>query len=181
MAKKRERPINIPEGVKVKVENTLISVEGPKGKLERDIPPSLKAEITDGQLLLKRQEKEAKVIALQGLFHTLITNMIEGVVKDYEKILEIVGVGYRAKMEEKKLSLFLGFSHPIEVEVPENLEVKVAKTTILIKGIDKELVGNFAASIRKIQPPDVYKGKGIRYQGEYVRHKVGKTAVATTV
>ena len=181
MAKKRERAINIPEGVKVKVENTRISVEGPKGKLERVIPFSLKTEIFNGQLLLKRQEKEPKIIALQGLFRTLIANMIEGVARGYEKILEIVGVGYRAKIDGKRLSLSLGFSHPIEVEVPENLEVKVAKTTIRIFGIDKELVGSFAASIRKIQPPDAYKGKGIRYQGEYVRHKVGKTAVATTV
>ncbi len=179
--KKRERPLNIPEGVKVKVKNRLISVEGPKGKLEREIPLVLRDELANGQILLKRQGNGPKITALQGLFRTLIANMIEGVVRGYEKTLEMVGVGYRAKMEGKKLSLSLGFSHPIEIEVPENLEVKVTKTTILIKGIDKELVGNFAASIRRIQPPDAYKGKGIRYQGEYVRHKVGKTAVATTV
>ncbi len=179
MAKKRERPITIPEGVKATLGNNLITIAGPKGKLEREILPSLKAEIKEKQFFLKRQNEEPKNIALQGLFRTLIGNMITGVVEGYQKVLEIVGVGYRAKVEGKKLSLSLGFSHPVEMEIPSGLTVEVTKTTISIKGIDKELVGRFAASIRAVRPPDAYKGKGIRYQGEYVRHKVGKTAVAS--
>ncbi len=180
MVKKRERAIDIPEGVKTTVRDNFIIIEGPKGKLERKIPFSLKIGKTEKQILLKRQGEEPKNVAFQGLFRTLISNMIIGVVKGYEKVLEIVGVGYRAKIEGKKLSLSVGFSHPVEIEVPDGLAVEVTKTTISVKGIDKELVGRFAASIRGVRPPDVYKGKGIRYQGEYVRHKVGKTAVATT-
>ncbi len=181
MVKKRERPIYIPEGVKSTVKDNVIIIEGPKGKLERKIPFSLKAGIIEKQILLKRQGEEPKNVAFQGLFRSLISNMITGVVEGYEKILEVVGVGYRAKIEGKKLSLSVGFSHLVEIQVPDDLTVEVAKTTISVKGIDKELVGRFAASIRDVRPPDAYKGKGIRYRGEYVRHKVGKTAVATTV
>ena len=167
--------------MKVKIENQLISIEGKKGKLERHIPLSLKAQISEGKLLLtRRKDERMKVVELQGLFRTLISNMIQGVNEGYEKVLQVIGVGYRAKVEGQKLSLLLGFSHPKEVEIPKGLEVKVSAPNISIKGIDKELVGNFAASIRRIQPPDVYKGKGVRYQGEYIRHKVGKTAAATT-
>ena len=179
MVKKRERAIDIPEGVKTTVKDNFIIIEGPKGKLERKILFSLKAEIIEKQIFLKRQGEEPKNVAFQGLFRTLISNMIIGVVKGYEKVLEIVGVGYRAKIEGKKLSLSVGFSHPVEIEIPDDLTLEVTKTTILVKGIDKELVGRFAALIRDLRPPDVYKGKGIRYRGEYVRHKVGKTNVAT--
>ncbi len=179
MVKKRERAIDIPEGVKTTVKDNFIIIEGPKGKLERKILFSLKAEIIGKQIFLKRQGEEPKNVAFQGLFRTLISNMIIGVVKGYEKVLEIVGVGYRAKIEGKKLSLSIGFSHQVEIEIPDDLALEVTKTTILIKGIDKELVGRFAALIRELRPPDVYKGKGIRYRGEYVRHKVGKTNVAT--
>jgi len=185
MARLGKRPIEIPEGVKVKKESNKIVVEGPKGKLENQLLPYIEVEVEDNKKILVKNsisENNKKLYkkgeAFQGLMRSLIENMVIGAKDGYEKVLEIHGVGYKAEVKGKKLILTLGFSHPVEIDIPKEISVEVARNTVIfIRGIDKQKVGNFAAVVRKIYPPEPYKGKGIRYRGEYVRHKAGKAAV----
>lgn len=171
------KPVTVPAGVEVKIdEKNIVTVKGPKGQLTQAIDPSMKIEINDGILTVTRPTENKKHKSLHGLSRTLINNMIIGVTEGYEKKMEIVGVGYRAAKQGKKLVLNLGFSHPVEMEDPEGVETEVpTQLEIVVRGINKQLVGNYAAKIRAWREPEPYKGKGIRYAGEHVRRKEGKT------
>ncbi|MCR3954736.1 MAG: 50S ribosomal protein L6 [Gudongella sp.] len=171
------KPINLPAGVEIKVsDNNLVEVKGPKGQLSQQIDPEMIIKIEDGVLNVERPSEQKRHKSVHGLSRTLIWNMVEGVTEGYQKSLDIVGTGYRAAKQGNKLVLTLGYSHPIELEDPKGLEVEVpAQNKIIVKGIDKQQVGNFAAKIRDFRKPEPYKGKGIRYTDEYVRRKVGKT------
>lgn len=180
MARIAKKPIEVPTGVKVKPEGNRVVIDGPKGSLNHELMPGLKIEVKEKDLFVLTVDDspvEAKALnASHGLTHALIQNMIHGVTAGFEKKLEIQGVGYRAAMEKGKLSMSLGFSHPVVMELPKGVTVDIEKQTLLtVKGIDKYLVGETAAKIRRVKPPEVYKGTGIRYLGEYVRKKVGKT------
>jgi large subunit ribosomal protein L6 len=170
-------PIEIPAGVEIKVSDTnLVSVKGPLGTLEEQINKDIKVTIDGNQVIVERPTNNKNHRSLHGLSRSLINNMVIGVTKGYEKKLEIQGVGYRAAKKGKVLDLQLGYSHPIEMEDPAGITVEVpSNTQIIVKGIDKALVGNYAAKIRKWREPEPYKGKGIRYEGEYVRRKEGKS------
>ncbi|NLC02911.1 MAG: 50S ribosomal protein L6 [Tissierellia bacterium] len=171
------KPIDLPTGIEVKVDdNNLVEVKGPKGQLTEQINPELGINIEDGVLTVGRPTESKKHKSLHGLSRTLISNMIVGVTEGYSKTLEIEGTGYRAAKNGNKLVLTLGYSHPIELEDPQGIEVEVPATNrIIIKGINKQQVGNYASVIRDFRKPEPYKGKGVRYAGEYVRRKVGKT------
>jgi large subunit ribosomal protein L6 len=172
--------ISIPKGVEVKLAEQSISIKGPKGELSTSLPSPITAEIADGELKFNRPDDSRDNRSLHGLARALANNMVTGVTTGFEKELEIQGIGYRADMRGSKLGLALGFSHPVEVEVPKGLKVSVDGTTrIKIAGADKQLVGQFAANIRSIRPPEPYKGKGIRYLNEHVRRKVGKAGAAS--
>ncbi|MBR5338262.1 MAG: 50S ribosomal protein L6 [Lachnospiraceae bacterium] len=169
-------PIAIPAGVTVDIaENNKVTVKGPKGTLERVLPAELEIKLNDGQVEVSRPNDLKKMKSLHGLTRTLINNMIVGVTEGYEKVLEVNGVGYRAAKSGKKLTLSLGYSHPVEMEDPEGLEAVVDGNKITVKGIDKEKVGQYAAEIRDKRRPEPYKGKGIKYADEHIRRKVGKT------
>ena len=169
-------PIAIPSGVTVDIaENNKVTVKGPKGTLERVLPQELEIKLNDGQVEVTRPNDLKKMKSLHGLTRTLINNMIVGVTEGYEKTLEVNGVGYRAAKSGKKLTLNLGYSHPVEMEDPEGLEAVVDGNKIIVKGIDKEKVGQYAAEIRDKRRPEPYKGKGIKYADEHIRRKVGKT------
>lgn len=172
------KPIEIPEGVEVKLsDDNFIQVKGPKGELSRKLHPNMKINIDGNTIIVERPNDEKENRALHGTTRSLINNMVEGVTKGFQKELEIIGVGYRAQLQGKKLVVNAGYSHPVEVEQEADIEFEVPKNTeIIVKGIDKERVGAVAANIRAIRPPEPYKGKGIRYKGEYVRRKEGKTA-----
>ncbi len=168
-------PIPVPQGVTVEVKPGLVRVKGPKGELVVEIDPEMKVVQEEGVIRVKRPSEARRHRALHGLTRTLIANAIEGVTKGYEKELEIRGIGYRAKMSGNKLELSVGFSHPVLFEPPEGIKIEVPEPTkIKVSGIDKQKVGQVAANIRAIRPPDAYKGKGIRYAGEVVRLKPGK-------
>jgi len=171
------KPIVIPNGVEVKIsDKNLVEVKGPKGTLKEQFDPNMDIKIDGNVITVNRPNDLKKYKSLHGLTRTLIANMIEGVTNGYSKKLEIVGTGYRAQKQGKKLVLNLGYSHPIEMEDPEGIEVEVpAQTQVIVKGINKQLVGNYAAKIRDLRKPEPYKGKGIRYADEVVRRKVGKT------
>jgi len=172
-------PIAVPSGVELKVAGGAMQVKGPKGSLARAIPEGIGLELSDGQATLKRPDDEKPSRARHGLARALLANMVIGVTEGFTRVLEIQGVGYRAEASGKKLNLTLGFSHPVEVEIPDGLKVSVENNTVVtIEGIDKERVGQFAADVRAFRPPEPYKGKGIRYQGERVRRKVGKAGAA---
>ena len=171
--------IVIPSGVEVTLTGNHIKVKGPKGELELDFDPAVTVVKDEEGIRVKRTSDEPAVRSLHGLTRALIANMVTGVSQGFEKRLEIIGVGYRAQVSGKKLTLNLGFSHPVDLAVPEGLMVemdKEAKNTLVISGIDKQLVGQFAANIRSFRPPEPYKGKGIRYVDEYVARKAGKSA-----
>ena len=170
-------PIAIPAGVDIKIgEGNLVTVKGPKGTLERKLSADMNIAIEDGHVVVTRPSDLKKFRELHGLTRTLIANMIEGVTKGYEKVLEVNGVGYRAAKQGKKLVLTLGYSHLVEMVDPEGIESVVeGQNKIIVKGIDKEKVGQFAAEIRTKRPPEPYKGKGIKYDYEHIRRKVGKT------
>ena len=170
-------PIAIPAGVTVTIaENNKVTVKGPKGTLERVLPAEMSIKEEDGQIIVTRPSDLKKMKSLHGLTRTLINNMIVGVTAGYEKKLEINGVGYRAQNQGKKLVLSLGYSHPVEMEDPEGLESTMeGQNVIIVKGIDKEKVGQYAAEIRDKRRPEPYKGKGIKYADEVIRRKVGKT------
>ena len=169
-------PVAIPAGVTVTIaENNLVTVKGPKGTLERELPVEMNIKEEDGHIVVTRPNDLKKMKSLHGLTRTLINNMIHGVTEGYEKVLEVNGVGYRAAKQGKKLVLSLGYSHPVEMEDPEGIETKVDGNKIIVSGISKEKVGQFAAEIRDKRRPEPYKGKGIKYETEVIRRKVGKT------
>ena len=170
-------PIAIPAGVTVTIaENNVVSVKGPKGELVRELPVEMEIKEEEGKIIVARPNDLKRMKALHGLTRTLIANMITGVTAGYEKKLEVNGVGYRAAKAGKKLTLNLGYSHPVEMEDPEGIEtVMEGQNIIIVKGIDKEKVGQFAAEIRSKREPEPYKGKGIKYADEVIRRKVGKT------
>ena len=170
-------PIEIPSGVDVQIDTGLVRVKGPKGELSQAVSRDLAFEREDSQLLVKRPTDRSEHKALHGLTRSLVYNMVQGVTEGFEKRLEIQGVGYRAQLRGKTLELALGFSHPVRVEAPDGIDFEVpAPTQIIVRGIDKQAVGEIAARIRKLRPPEPYKGKGVRYAGEYVARKVGKRA-----
>jgi large subunit ribosomal protein L6 len=172
-----KQPIAVPSGVTVQVEPELVRVNGPKGELHERISRDMKVEESDGELLVSRPSDRGEHRALHGLTRSLIANMVEGVTNGFEKRLEIQGVGYRAQLRGKNLDLSVGYSHQVQIEAPAGIEFEVpAPTQIVVRGISKQAVGEVAARIRKVRPPEPYKGKGIRYQGEYVQRKVGKRA-----
>ena len=177
MSRIGKMPIAIPDGVTVEVaENNKVTVKGPKGTLERTLPAEMTIEQKDGQITVTRPNDLKRSRSLHGLTRTLINNMVVGVSQGYEKVLEINGVGYRASKAGNVLTLQLGYSHPVEMTDPEGIEsVCETQTKIVIKGIDKEKVGQYAANIREKRPPEPYKGKGIKYADEHIRRKVGKT------
>ena len=169
-------PVAIPAGVEVKLEEgNVITVKGPKGTLTRKLVDDLDIKVEGSEVIVTRPSDLKRYKSLHGLTRTLIFNMVEGVTNGYTKELEINGVGYRAAKAGKKLTLTLGYSHPVEMEVPEGIETKVDGNKITVSGIDKEKVGQFAAEIRTKRPPEPYKGKGIKYTTETIRRKVGKT------
>ena len=170
-------PIEIPSGVTIEVsDDNTVKVTGPKGSISEKIDDAMKISIEDGVLTVERPSDLKRHKALHGLSRTLIMNMVEGVTNGYEKTLEIIGTGYRAAKSGNKLTLNLGYSHPIELEDPEGIEVEVpSANVIIVRGIDKQKVGNYTAVIRDFRRPEPYKGKGVRYKGENVRRKVGKT------
>jgi len=177
MSRIGKKPIEIPPGVSVSVDPGRVMVNGPLGELTQTIPPRIRVEQSDGELTVSRPTERGDDRALHGLTRTLVANMVEGVTKGFEKRLEIQGVGYRAALRGQALELAVGFSHPIVVDPPAGITFEVPTATeILVKGIDKQRVGQIAADVRAVRPPEPYKGKGIRYQGEYVRRKVGKRA-----
>lgn len=168
-------PIEIPKDVQVSQQGNQLTVKGPKGQLVKKLHPDMTIDIEDGFISVKRHSETKEHRSLHGLTRTLIANMVEGVTKGFQRNLEIVGVGYRAAMQGKKLVLTMGFSHPVEFIPEAGLEIEVpAPTKISVKGVDKELVGQLAANIRKVRPPEPYLGKGIRYEGERVIRKAGK-------
>jgi len=175
MSRIGKKPIDIPSGVEVKIDGNVITVKGPKGSLTKEIHPEMIVKIENNQILVQRPSDERHHKALHGLTRTLIANMVEGVTKGYEKVLEIVGIGYRAQKQGKKLILNVGYSHPVEIEEPAGITIEVPdQNRIVVKGIDKQQVGDFAANIRKVREPDPYLGKGIKYADEVLRLKEGK-------
>ncbi|MFC4025654.1 50S ribosomal protein L6 [Oceanobacillus longus] len=171
------KPVEIPEGVEIKLNGTTVTVKGPKGELTRELHQDMKVNIEGNVLTVERPSDHKDHRALHGTTRSLINNMVEGVSKGFEKSLEIIGVGYRAQKQGNKLVINAGYSHPIEIDPIDGIEIDVPKNTqLIIKGIDKELVGAIASNIRAIRPPEPYKGKGIRYTNEHVRRKEGKTA-----
>ena len=176
MSRIGKMPIVIPAGVSVEVaENNKVTVKGPKGTLERVLPKEMEIKVEGAEVVVSRPNDLKKMKSLHGLTRTLVNNMVVGVTNGYEKKLEVNGVGYRASKAGKKLTLNLGYSHPVEMEDPEGIESTVDGNKIIIKGIDKEKVGQYAANIRDKRRPEPYKGKGIKYSDEVIRRKVGKT------
>jgi len=187
MARLGKKPIAVPDKVQVEIKDGRVLVRGEKGKLEHEIFDRLTVTLENNQITIANQvsEKQKKDYrrndALHGLMRTLVLNMLRGVKDGFEKILEIHGTGYKSEVKGKQLTLTVGFTHPVTMDIPEGIALEVLKNTIIyVRGINKELVGNFAAKIRAVFPPESYKGTGIRYRGEYVRQKVGKAAAGVT-
>jgi large subunit ribosomal protein L6 len=177
MSRIGKQPIAIPDGVNVAVDPGRVTVNGPLGELTQNVPARMLIEKEDGQLLVKRPTQRGDDRALHGLTRSLVANMVEGVTNGFEKRLEIQGVGYRASLRGTALELNVGYSHPVVIDAPAGITFEVpVQTEVVVKGIDKQQVGEIAAEIRAVRKPEPYKGKGIRYRGEYVRRKVGKRA-----
>jgi large subunit ribosomal protein L6 len=177
MSRIGKQPIALPQGVEVKVANNEVSVKGSKGTLTQQLVEGIKISIEDGHAIVSVDENIDDAGALHGLYRALISNMVLGVTAGFEKKLEMIGVGYRAIVQGKFLDVQVGFSHPTKVAIPEGVTVRVDKNTaIFVSGADKQVVGQFAATVRATRPPEPYQGKGIRYSGEYVRKKAGKSA-----
>lgn len=175
MSRIGKKPVTIPKDVKIEVKDREVFVQGPKGKLSRKLTGRINVEIKDGQLLLTRVADTKMDKSMHGLYRALIVNMIKGVTEGYLKELEIIGVGFKAAVAGDKLNLALGFSHPVNFAIPAGIKIETPKPTqLVIKGIDKELIGEVATEIRAIYPPEPYKGKGIRFVGEHVKKKIGK-------
>jgi len=172
-----KQPIPVPSGVEVKIEGSTVSVKGPKGELSGTFNEDINIELADGEIVVTRPSDARQHRSLHGLTRSLIANMVTGVSEGFQKTLEIVGVGYRAQMKGSDLEMQLGFSHPVLVKAEPGIEFEApTPTRIIVRGIDKQRVGQVAAEIRGWRPPEPYKGKGVRYEGEYVRRKLGKTA-----
>jgi len=177
MSRIGKRPIELPAGVAVSLSPGRVMVNGPLGELTQTIPQRITVEQEDGELIVGRPTERGEDRALHGLTRSLVANMVDGVTKGFEKRLEIQGVGYRASLRGQALELNVGYSHPVVKQPPDGITFEVpAPNQIVVKGIDKQKVGQIAAEVRKVRPPEPYKGKGIRYEGEYVRRKVGKRA-----
>lgn len=177
MSRIGRKPIEIPKGITVTMKDGIVTAKGPKGELTEKVHPDISVEVKDGQVLVTRKSDEGKYRALHGLWRALIQNMITGVTLGYSRKLEIVGVGYRAEMKGLRLQLLLGYSHPILFAAPEGIKIEApTQTSIIISGVHKQLVGLVAAKIRSFRPPEPYKGKGVKYEGEYIRRKAGKAA-----
>ena len=177
MSRIGKQPIEVPSGVNVAISPGRVQVNGPLGELSQDVPQRITIEQEDGTLTVKRPTERGDDRALHGLTRSLLANMVEGVTNGFEKRLEIQGVGYRAALRGTDLELNVGFSHPVVIKPPQGISFEVPEaTSVLVKGIDKQQVGEIAAQVRKVRPPEPYKGKGIRHEGEYVRRKVGKRA-----
>ena len=177
MSRIGKQPIDIPDGVEIDVKPSEVTVKGPKGELSQQIVPDMKVSLDGATLTVERPTDRGEHRALHGLTRSLIANMVEGVTDGYERRLEIQGVGYRAQLKGKALEMSLGYSHPVTLQAPEGIEFEVPEPTqVVVRGIDKQLVGEIAARIRKSRPPEPYKGKGVRYAGEHVSRKVGKRA-----
>jgi large subunit ribosomal protein L6 len=173
-----KQPVPIPAGVTVEMAEGRVRVKGPKGTLFERMPPGIRVQVAEGQVKFERADDKKETRAFHGLARALVANMVKGVTKPFVKELEIQGVGYRADVSGRKINLSLGFSHPVTVEIPEGISVSVDRNVLLrIEGISRARVGQFAADLRALRPPEPYKGKGIRYLGERVRIKVGKAAV----
>lgn len=185
MSRIGKAPITIPNGVEIQIkDNNIVVVKGPKGELSEKINSDLKIKIEDGQLMVERPTEQKRHRAMHGLYRTLIANMVEGVSNGFTKQLELIGVGFRAKSTGQDLELSVGFSHPVIVRLPNEVKVSTAaekgqNPTIILESNDKQLIGEVAAKIRSIRKPEPYKGKGIRYVGEYVRRKAGKSAASS--
>ncbi|MBI4766822.1 MAG: 50S ribosomal protein L6 [Deltaproteobacteria bacterium] len=176
MSRVGKKPIPIPKEVKVVLNNEGLMVKGPRGELNRSMPPELSVQVDADKVSIHPQDDSQKVKALFGLFRTLVANMVKGVSEGFERVLEIQGVGYRAEVQENQLVLNLGYSHPVSFQLPEGISVQVERQTrVVLRGIDRDLLGLTAARIRRFRPPEPYKGKGIKYQEEKIRRKVGKT------
>ena len=176
MSRIGNKPITVPEGIEVKLDGQKITVKGPKGTLEKEIHNNISVKLENGVITVTRPNDQKENRSLHGLTRTLINNMIQGVSQEYTKQLEINGVGYRAAKQGKTLVLTLGYSHPVNMEEPEGITYEVPNpNSIIVRGIDKELVGQMAAEVRKQRPPEVYRGKGIKYADEHIRRKEGKT------
>jgi large subunit ribosomal protein L6 len=177
MSRIGRKPIPLPAGVMVSISPGRVMVNGPLGELSQTVPQRITVEQQDGELVVTRPTDRGPDRALHGLTRTLVANMVEGVTKGFEKRLEIQGVGYRAQLRGTDLELAVGYSHPVAYQAPDGISFDVPQpTVVIVKGIDKQRVGQVAAEIRSVRPPEPYKGKGIRYSGEYVRRKVGKRA-----
>ncbi len=179
MSRIGKKPILIPAGVETKIQEWKVIVKGPKGELSREIRPEIKIEIKEGKIFVAPEINTKETKALWGLTRALIANMIKGVTEGYEKKLQLEGLGYRASLEKEDLVLQVGFTHPVKIKTPKGIKFLVEKNIITVSGIDKELVGQITAKIRKVCPTEPYKGKGIRYVGEVIRKKAGKKATTT--
>jgi len=176
MSRIGKKPIEIPTGVTITINGDVVTVKGPKGELTRSFNSDIEIKVEENVINLSRPSESKEHRSIHGTSRSLLANMVEGVSKGFEKSLELIGVGYRAQKQGKKLILNVGYSHPVEIEPEEGIEVEVpANTKVIVKGTDKERVGALAANIRDVRPPEPYKGKGIRYEGEFVRRKEGKT------
>ena len=181
MSRIGKKPIKIPENIEVKIEPNQVLIKGPKGEISQKVPQEILVEKKENEIILSPQRKSKRTAALWGLTRALLQNHVKGVIDGFEKKLEIKGIGYKASLEkEKTLCLNVGFSHPVNLEIPEGLKISVEKNIITVWGIDKQRVGEFAAKIRRVRKPEPYKGKGIRYLEEKVRLKEGKKAATTT-
>lgn len=179
MSRIGKQPVDIPAGVTVKVENNVVVVKGPKGELKQEVNPAITAEVKDNQVNFTRSNDKKENRSMHGLYRALVNSMVIGVTEGFQKELQIVGVGYRAQAKGKKLELNMGYSHKVIMDAPEGITFETpSNTQIFVKGIDKQLVGQVAANIRAVRKPEPYLGKGIRYAGEYVRRKEGKSASA---
>ena len=176
MSRIGKKPVTLPKGVTLDLQGQVVAVKGPKGELRRTLHPEMQLSLADGNFTVARPSEEKRHKALHGLTRTLVQNMVDGVSKAFSKTLEIQGVGYKAETKPYGVNLIVGFSHPVKYEAPKGIKISVENnTTVKIEGADKEAVGQVAAELRAVRPPEPYKGKGIRYQGEQVRRKAGKT------
>ena len=178
MSRVGKEPVVLPDGVDFKVDGSHVTVKGPKGTLQRDFSELMSFDVDEGTVVVVPADNERETRALHGLSRALLNNMVIGVSDGYRRELQTVGVGYRANLQGRKLELAVGYSHPVHIEAPDGVDFEVPEPTkIIVTGIDKEAVGQTAANIRRVRPPEPYKGKGIRYAGEHVRRKAGKAGI----
>jgi len=176
MSRIGKKPVTLPKGVNLDLQGSTVAVKGPKGELRRTLHPEMMLKFDDGSFTVERPSEDKRHKALHGLTRTLVQNMVDGVSKGFSKTLEIQGVGYKAEAKPYGVNLIVGYSHPVKYEAPKGIKISVENNTVVkVEGADKEVVGQVAAELRSVRPPEPYKGKGIRYQGEQVRRKAGKT------